>query len=88
MFLETPQNSQENTCEWVSFLMKLQVEASKFIKKKTLAHVFSSESSRVIEVIRTAFIFIFIFLWKNSKHLKHKQKHLKQPSSKKQTWKT
>ena len=27
-----------------------------------------------IEVIRT--VFVFIFLWRNFKHLKHKQKHL------------
>ena len=33
-------------------------------------------SSIVIEVIMTVFIIIFI-LWKNFKHLKHKQKHLK-----------
>ena len=38
-----------------------------------------------IEVIRT--VFIFIFLWRNFKHLKHKQKHLSniQPDNSKQT---
>ena len=35
-----------------------------------------SNSSIVIEVIRTVFIIIFI-LWRNFKHLKHEQKHLK-----------
>ena len=41
VFLEISQNSQENTCARVSFLMKLQAEA--FIKKETLAQVFSCE---------------------------------------------
>ena len=36
VFLEISQNLQENTCAWVSFLIKL-------IKKETLAHVFSCE---------------------------------------------
>ena len=40
-FLEISQNSQENTCARVSFLMKLQAEA--FIKKETLAQEFSCE---------------------------------------------
>ena len=33
VFLKNSQNSQENTCARVSFLMKLQLEASNFIKK-------------------------------------------------------
>ena len=37
MFLEISQNSQENTCPRVPFLIKLQASASNFIKKKTLA---------------------------------------------------
>ena len=36
VFLEILQNSQENTCARVSFLIKLQVEACNFIKKETL----------------------------------------------------
>ena len=43
MFLEIPQNSQENTCARVSFLIKLQAEACHFIKKETLAQVFPCE---------------------------------------------
>ena len=43
VFLEISQNSQENTCARVSFLMKLQVEACNFIKNETLAQVFSCE---------------------------------------------
>ena len=42
-FLEILQNSQESTCARVSFLIKLQAEACNFIKKETLAEVFSSE---------------------------------------------
>ena len=41
LFLKNSQNSQENTCVRVSFLIKLQAEACNFIKKETLAQVFS-----------------------------------------------
>ena len=41
LFLEISKNSQENTCARVSFLIKLQ--ACNFIKKETLAQVFSYE---------------------------------------------
>ena len=37
------QNSQENICARVSFLIKLQAEPCNFIKKETLAQVFSCE---------------------------------------------
>ena len=40
MFLEISQNSQENTSARVSYL---QVSACNFIKKETLAQVFSCE---------------------------------------------
>ena len=43
-FLEISQNSQENTCARVSFLIKMQ--AYNFIKKETLAQAFSCESSK------------------------------------------
>ena len=43
VFLETSQNSQEDTCARVSFLIKFQAESSNFIKKETLAQVFSCE---------------------------------------------
>ena len=42
-FLEILQNSQENTCARVTFLIKLQTSACNFIEKETLAQVFSSE---------------------------------------------
>ena len=45
MFLEISQSSQENTCARVSFLIKLQ--ACNFIKKETLAQVFSCEFCEV-----------------------------------------
>ena len=44
MFLEISQNSEENTCARVSFLIKLQALSCSFIKKEALAQVvFSSE---------------------------------------------
>ena len=43
VFLEILQNSQENTCVRVSFLIKCRPEACNFIKKETLAEVFSCE---------------------------------------------
>ena len=41
VLLKISQNSQENTCARVSFLIKLQAEACNFIKNETLAQVFS-----------------------------------------------
>ena len=46
IFLEISQNSQEKTCTRVS-LSKLQAGACNFIKKETLAQVFSSEFCEV-----------------------------------------
>ena len=39
-FLTILQNSQENTCTGVSFLIKFQAETYNFIKKKILVQVF------------------------------------------------
>ena len=47
VFLEVSQNLQENTCPRVPFLIKLQVQACNFIKKGTLAQVFSCEFCRI-----------------------------------------
>ena len=48
VFLKTSQNSQENTCARVSFLIKrLTHEAWNFIKKETLAQVFTCEFSEI-----------------------------------------
>ena len=43
MFLQISQNSQENTRDRVSFLIKLQDEPCNFIKKEALAQLFSCE---------------------------------------------
>ena len=43
MFLKISQNSQENICVRVSFLMKLLALACKFIEKYTLVQMFSCE---------------------------------------------
>ena len=40
---EVSQNSQENTCARVSILLKLEASACNFIKKDSLAQVFSCE---------------------------------------------
>ena len=42
-FLEISQNSQENTCARVPFLIKLRALAFNFIKNETLTKVFSCE---------------------------------------------
>ena len=41
MILKISQNSWENTCVRISFLIRLQAEAYNFIKKETLTQVFS-----------------------------------------------
>ena len=47
VFLEISQNSQENTCARISFLIKLQ--ACNFIKKETLTQVFSCEFCEIFK---------------------------------------
>ena len=52
-FLTISQNSEENTCARVYFLIKLQrPETCNFIRKETLAQVFSCE---FCEILRTLF---------------------------------
>ena len=43
VFLEISQSSQENTCARDSFLINCRPEVCNFIKKETLAQVFSCE---------------------------------------------
>ena len=43
VFLEISQNSQENTCVRVSFVIKLQASDCNFIKKEIPTQVFSCE---------------------------------------------
>ena len=50
VFLKISQNSQENTCARVSFLIKLQIEACNFIKKEALAWVFSFELCELFKI--------------------------------------
>ena len=47
LFLEISQNSQENTCARVSSLIKLQGSMCNFIKKETLAQVFSCKFCQI-----------------------------------------
>ena len=51
VFLKISQYSQENTCVWVSFLIKLQDSASNFIKKVTLTHEYSCEFCEIFKNI-------------------------------------
>ena len=46
VFLKFLQNSQENTCSRISFLIKLQTSGN-FIEKEALAQVFSSEFCKI-----------------------------------------
>ena len=48
LFLKISQNSQENTCAWVSFLIKLQVSLN-FIKEEALVQVFSYEFCEILK---------------------------------------
>ena len=49
LILEISRNSQQNTFDKVSFLMKLQAEACNFIKKGTLAQVFSCNFAKFLK---------------------------------------
>ena len=49
VFLEFSQNSQENTCARVPFLIKLQVSSCNFIKKETPGQVFSCEFCEIFK---------------------------------------
>ena len=53
MLLEISQNSQENTCARVSFLIKLQASACNFIKKKLWHSCFLVN---FVKFIRTPFV--------------------------------
>ena len=52
VLLKIFQNSQENTCAIVSFLIKLQADVCKFINKETMPQVFSFE---LCEFIKSTF---------------------------------
>ena len=69
VFLEISQNSQENTCVRVSFLIKCRPKACNFIKKDTLAQVFSF---RFCEISKNTFF--YRTPWKRNKLLKWSKK--------------
>ena len=58
VFLEMSQNSQENTCARVAFLILLQAEVCNFIKKETLAEVFSVNFVKFLRIL-----FLIEHLW-------------------------
>ena len=47
VFSDFSQNSRENTCTRVSFLIKLQASACNFVKRDILAQVFFSEFCKI-----------------------------------------
>ena len=49
LLLKISQNSKENTCSRVSILIELQAEVYNFIKKETLAQVFSCEFCEIFK---------------------------------------
>ena len=72
VFLEIWQNSQENTCARVSFLIKLQALACNVIKNETLAQTLSCEFREIFknnfftENLRTT-AFVMASFWKKLK---------------------
>ena len=52
VFLKISQNSQENTCARVAFLIKLQSWGLHFVEKENLAQVFSCE---ICEISKSTF---------------------------------
>ena len=74
MFFEISQNSQENTCARVSFLIKLQAWAGNFIKKETLAQAGNFiKKETLAQVLSCKFCEIF----KNASFTEHLWKRLK-----------
>ena len=60
VFLEISQSSQENTCARDSFLINCRPEVCNFIKKETLAQVFSCE---FVKLLRTPFNIVEHLWW-------------------------
>ena len=69
--LELAQNSQENTCVRVFFLIKLQASVCNFIKKETLAQLFSCEFFEICN--KTVFT---EHLWATAPVLKFERLHV------------
>ena len=64
MFLKVLQNSQENTCAWVSFLIKLQTSNQQLYEHETLA-----QSCDFCETFKSTVFFFFFFFQKISGQL-------------------
>ena len=80
MFLEISQHPQENTCTRVSFSIKLQAEAYNYIKKETLAQVFSCEFCEISKnTYFTEHLWdtasVIVVLWKSFILLTHQQEN-------------
>ena len=76
VLLKISQRSQENTCATVSFLIKLQAGACNFIKKETLAQVFSREFCEISKktfLHRTPLGDCFCQKWTQSGHFLQNQ---------------
>ena len=71
-FLEISQNVQKNTCARVSFLMKLQTSPCRFIKKETLAQVFSCEFCEISKNTFLQSTYGQLFLCMKEIHLQRK----------------
>ena len=71
MFLKILQNSQQQICARVSFLIKLQVSASNLIKKEALVQVFSCE---FCEIFKNTFF--TEYLWSIASEGFHFMQHL------------
>ena len=52
MFLKILQNSRESTCVIIPFLIKLQASACNFIKRETLAQIFSGEFCQIFKIFK------------------------------------
>ena len=71
MLLKILQNSQQQICARVSFLIKLQVSASNLIKKEALVQVFSCE---FCEIFKNTFF--TEYLWSIASEGFHFMQHL------------
>ena len=74
VFLKSFQNSQENNCVRVSFLIKFQASAYNFIKKETLTHFFSCEFCKIFKntvFLRTPLVTASVISQPTQRHRKN-----------------
>ena len=55
VFLEISQNSNENTCDRVTFSIKLQPSGLQLYRRRALAHVFSCEFCKITKSLKLSF---------------------------------